>query len=106
MRVSYLWLKELVETSLSPQELAELLTMGGLEVEGVEEVGGEFERVFIGEILQIVPHPRADRLSLCKVRVGRDVLSIVCGATNIFEGAKVPVALHGAKLAKGMRIKR
>ncbi|RLA86142.1 MAG: phenylalanine--tRNA ligase subunit beta [Deltaproteobacteria bacterium] len=106
MRVSYLWLKELVETSLSPQELAELLTMGGLEVEGMEEVGGEFERVFIGEILQIRPHPRADRLSLCEVRVGGETLSIVCGATNIFEGAKVPVALHGAKLAKGVRIKR
>lgn len=95
-----------MDFDLAPSELAELLTMAGLEVEGVEEVGLELEAVEVAQIASISPHPQADRLSLCRVRVGEEVLSIVCGARNMKEGDKVALALVGAQLPSGMRIKR
>ncbi len=106
MKVVFSWLKEFVDFDGSPDELADLLTMKGIEVEGVEFVGEELDDVVIGEILSIDPHPNADRLSLCKVDVGDEVLEIICGAKNIFVGAKVPVAKIGARLPNGMKIKK
>ncbi|RLB07940.1 MAG: phenylalanine--tRNA ligase subunit beta [Deltaproteobacteria bacterium] len=106
MRVSFSWLREYVDFDLTPSELAERLTMAGLEVEGVEEVGTDLKGVMVAQILSICPHPRADRLSLCQVRVGEEVLPIVCGAGNIKEGDKVPLALVGAELPHGVRIER
>jgi phenylalanyl-tRNA synthetase beta chain len=106
MRVSVAWLKEYVDCELAPSELADLLTMAGLEVEGVEEKEPELKGVVVGEIASIAPHPRADRLSLCRVKVGTKTCAIVCGARNMREGDKVAVALAGAELPGGVRIKK
>jgi phenylalanyl-tRNA synthetase beta chain len=85
---------------LSAREIAEKLTLGLCEVEHVEEVGHPFEGVVAGEILDVAPHPDAQRLRLARVRVSEEAeaLQIVCGAPNIATGQRVPVALPGAKL--------
>lgn len=103
MKVSFNWLKEFVEIGLSPHELAGRLTMAGLEVEGIEEIRTpwESEKVVVGRIAEIKPHPQKNGLSLCQVDVGGPVVPIVCGARNISVGDLVPVALPGARLADG-----
>lgn len=106
MRVSYNWLKDYVEFDLSPEELAHVLTMGGLEVEGIEYLGEGIENVVVGQIKEITDHPNADKLVICRVDVGQRVLQIVTGAPNVKEGAKVALALVGAKLPNGMAIKK
>ncbi|MGH2408232.1 MAG: phenylalanine--tRNA ligase subunit beta [Candidatus Limnocylindrales bacterium] len=108
MRVPISWLRDYVDIDLSPDELAERLTLLGMEVKGVERRGTDWQGVVVGELLVVEPHPNADRLSLTKVRVaeGGEVLSIVCGATNIAPGQKVPVALPGAVLPGGRAIER
>ncbi len=106
MKVSLNWLKDYVDIPMDLKDLVNLLTMGGLEVEEVSRVGEGFEKVIVGEIESIQRHPNADRLSWVKVKTGQENLSIVCGATNIKEGQKVPLALVGAKLPNGMEIKR
>ncbi len=106
MKVSLNWLKDYVDIQMDLKDLVNLLTMAGLEVEEVSTVGEGFEKVIVAEIESIQKHPNADRLSLVKVKTGKESLSIVCGATNIREGQKVPLALLGAKLPNGMEIKR
>ncbi|WP_003541739.1 phenylalanine--tRNA ligase subunit beta [Desulfotomaculum nigrificans] len=107
MRVSYNWLKEYVDITISPQELADRLTLAGLAVDAVEEVGAEIENVVTGRIIKIEKHPNADKLVVCTVDVGQpETLQIVTGATNVREGHIIPVALEGAKLAGGLQIKR
>ncbi|OGP53111.1 MAG: phenylalanine--tRNA ligase subunit beta [Deltaproteobacteria bacterium RBG_13_52_11] len=106
MRVSFNWLKEYVDCELAPSELADLLTMAGLEIEGVEEVGPEFKGVVVAQITSIAPHPQADRLSLCRVKVAEKPYSIVCGARNMKEGDKVALALVGAELPEGVKIQK
>lgn len=102
MKISYNWLKTIIDTHLSPTEIADLLTACGLEVEGletVESVPGGLAGIVIGEVLSKEKHPDADKLSLTKVHVGQtEPLSIVCGAPNVEAGQKVVVALIGAKL--------
>src|SRR6266480_5295988 len=91
---------------MSTQELARVLTMGGLDVESVEPVAPAFDKVVVGQVLQAAKHPNADRLTLCKVDVGGDTtLAIVCGAPNVVAGMKAPVAMLGARLP-GMEIKQ
>ncbi|HXG40712.1 MAG TPA: phenylalanine--tRNA ligase subunit beta, partial [Candidatus Limnocylindrales bacterium] len=107
MRVPLSWLREYVEVELSADELAERLTLLGMEVKSVERWGAEWDRVVVGELLDVRPHPRADRLSLARAAVGDgEALEIVCGATNIAPGQRVPVALPGATLPGGRRIER
>lgn len=107
MRVSYQWLKDYVDIQISPQELADKLTLSGLAVDVVEELGAEIENVVTGRIEKIERHPNADKLVVCQVDVGQgEPLQIVTGATNVGEGHIIPVALEGAKLAKGLQIKR
>lgn len=106
MRISYNWLKEYVEFDLSPQQVADRLTMAGLEVEGLEYLGEGIEGVIVGRIAKIVPHPDADRLTVCDVETGSEVLPIVCGAKNMKEGDKVPLAIAGAKLPGGVKISK
>ncbi len=106
MKVSLNWLKDYVDIQMDLKDLVNLLTMAGLEVEEVSTVGEGFEKIIVAEIESIQKHPNADRLSLVKVKTGEENLSIVCGATNIREGQKVPLALVGAKLPNGMEIKR
>lgn len=108
MRVSYQWLSEYVDLSdTTPQQLAELLTRSGIEVEAVEPRNLGVENVVIGYVKERRQHPDADRLSVCIVDVGQqEDLQIVCGAANVAAGQKVPVALPGAKLPGGVKIKR
>lgn len=107
MRVSLKWLRQYVDITVPADELAERLTMAGLAVEAIDRPGEGIDKVYIGKILKIEPHPNADRLSVCKVTLGGDeVLEIVTGATNIREGDVVPVAVEGARLAGGLVIKK
>jgi phenylalanyl-tRNA synthetase beta chain len=107
MKVPLSWLREFVDVELEPERLAERLTLLGMEVQGIERRGGDWQNVVVGELLEVAPHPRADRLSLTKVTVGSgEAVDIVCGATNIAAGQRVPVALPGAVLPGGRRIER
>ncbi len=99
MKFSESWLRSFVDPPLSTQELAYVLAMGGLKVESVEPVAPPFDKVVVGRVIEVARHPNADRLSLCKVDVGRGApLAVVCGAPNVIAGMKAPVALVGARL--------
>jgi phenylalanyl-tRNA synthetase beta chain len=106
MKVSLNWLRDFVEIQMELKDLLNLLTMAGLEVEGATSVGEGLENVVVAEIQTIRKHPNADRLSLVEAKTHQDTLSVVCGATNIKEGQKVPLALVGARLPNGIEIKR
>lgn len=98
MKVTLNWLKQYVDFDWSPDDLTERLTMLGLEVEGVEKLGGGFEGIVVAEVLSKEKHPNADKLSLCQVNDGRGQRQIVCGAANFKAGDKVPLILPGASL--------
>jgi phenylalanyl-tRNA synthetase beta chain len=107
VRVPLSWLSDYVDLDLTPDQLADRLTRLGMEVKGIERWGADWHDVVVGELLTVARHPNADRLSLTTVRVGDgEPLSIVCGATNIAPGQRVPVALPGAVLPGGRRIER
>ena len=106
MKVSLNWIKDYVEIRMELKDLVDLLTMAGLEVEGTTSVGEGFEKVVVAEIQSVRRHPDADRLSLVEAKTHRETFSIVCGATNIRGGQKVPLALVGARLPNGVEIKR
>jgi phenylalanyl-tRNA synthetase beta chain len=107
MKISERWLREWIPLALNTEALAERLTMAGLEVGAITPVAADLKLVVVGEILAAVPHPQADRLRVCRVSVGkRQVLDIVCGASNAAQGLKVPVALVGAVLPNGTEIKQ
>jgi len=108
MKVSVEWLREYVELPDCPDELVDVLPMLGIEVEEEEDDSGpQLDNVVVGEVLSKEPHPEADRLSVCSVEVGADEpATIVCGATNFSPGDRVPVALPGAKLPGGFKIKK
>lgn len=106
MKVSYKWLQEFVDIDISPQELADRLTLAGITVEGVVETGEGVEKVLTGRIESIARHPNADKLMVTYVNVGAEKLQIVTAATNVIEGDIIPVAVEGAKLAGGLVIKR
>ena len=106
MKVSLNWIKDYVEIRMELKDLVDLLTMAGLEVEGTTSVGEGFEKVVVAEIQSVQRHPNADRLSLVEAKTHRETFSIVCGATNIRGGQKVPLALVGARLPNGVEIKR
>jgi len=96
------WLREFCNPPLSTQQLADTLTMAGLEVEELRPVAPPFTRVVVGEIKEAVQHPNADRLRVCQVDVGQGaLLNIVCGAPNARAGIRVPCALVGAELPPG-----
>ena len=98
MKVTLNWLKQYVDFNWSPEELAERLTMLGLEVEGVRKLGGEFEGIVVAQVITRDKHPNADKLSLCRVNGGKGERQIVCGAQNFQAGDKVPLILPGASL--------
>lgn len=108
MRVSYNWLKQYVDLELSPVELADKLTMAGLEVDSVEYLAEGIENVVVGRIIEVERHPNADKLLVCTVDVGAhgDRLQIITGATNVAPGQLVPVALVGAVLPGNFKIKK
>lgn len=104
MKIPLSWLKEYVQVDATPQEIADRLTFSGTEVGGIEKVGGDFDRVVVGEISAIERHPKADKLHICIVNDGARSVRVVCGANNYVVGDKVPLACVGAKLANGMTI--
>jgi phenylalanyl-tRNA synthetase beta chain len=96
------WLREFCNPPITTQQLADTLTMAGLEVEEVKPVAPSFSKIVVGEIKEAVQHPNADRLRVCQVDVGQgSLLNIVCGAPNARVGIKVPCALVGAELPPG-----
>ena len=107
MRVPLSWLREYVDLQQTPEQLAERLTLLGMEVKGIEAWGADWRSVVVGELLTVEKHPYADRLHLTTVNVGSgEPLHIVCGAHNIEPGQRVPVALPGAVLPGERRIER
>lgn len=105
MKISLNWLKELVPVEVDAGELAQRLTMLGLEIEAITEPGKDINEIYVGRILEIEPHPDADKLVVCKTDIGRDEpLQIVCGATNMKPGDIVPTAIDGATLPGGFKI--
>ena len=106
MIVTYNWIKEFVDCDLPVEELSHLLTMLGLEVERMEIVGGGMDDVVVAQVVEKAQHPNADKLSLCKVNDGSEILTIVCGAQNFKAGDKVALAKIGATLPGDFKIKR
>lgn len=107
MRVPVEWAKEYVDLNgIGERELIDKLVLTGSNNEGSAPVCKDLKNVVVGKILEIKVHPNADKLSICQVDVGSEVLQIVTGATNINEGDYIPVALHGAVIADDIRIKR
>ena len=107
MKISEQWLREWVTSKLSVTELADCLTMAGLEVNAIEPLGQLHSKIVVGKIIALAPHPNADRLRLCQVDVGRQrPLPVVCGAANAKLGIRAPLALVGAKLPDGTEIRK
>ena len=107
MKFSENWLRTLVNPDLSSEALAHALTMAGLEVEALEPVAPAFDNVVVAEVLDMVKHPNADRLKVCRVNAGEaEPLTIVCGAANVAVGVRVPCARIGAVLPGGFVIKQ
>ncbi len=102
MRISLNWLKELVDYTIDPEQLAQTLTMAGFEVEDIEDRRTWADGVVVGKVISCQPHPNADKLSVCQVDVGNvlEPLHIVCGARNVREKIYVPVATLGTYLPK------
>jgi len=98
MKVTLNWLKQYVDFNWSPEETVERLTMLGLEVEGVQKIGGEFTGIVVAQVITRDKHPNADKLSVCRVNDGTTERQIVCGAQNFKAGDKVPLILPGASL--------
>src|SRR5213082_1838889 len=106
MKFSVNWLREFVTLPSSVDELADLLTMAGIEIEGIEKRGAKFDNVVVAQIKISEQHPNADRLSVCQVDDGSgQTRQIVCGAKNYKVGDKVPLALPGAELIGGLKIR-
>lgn len=107
MKFSEKWLREWVDPALSTGELVERLTMAGLEVDTVEPAAPAFQQVVVGEVLDVQPHPDADKLRVCTVNAGsNEHLQIVCGAPNVHAGMRAPVALIGGRLPGNVKIKK
>ncbi|NOZ63892.1 MAG: phenylalanine--tRNA ligase subunit beta [Caldiserica bacterium] len=104
MKILYHWVKEFIDIPFSAPELADKLTSLGLEIEEVEEI--KLPSVIVGEVLKVSPHPNADKLSVCEVFTGKEKVQVVCGAPNVREGIKSPLALVGAVLPGGMKIEK
>ena len=113
MKISYNWLKQYINIELPPEQVSDILTNIGLEVEGAEtfqSVKGGLDGVVIGEVLMCNKHPNADKLTVTTVDIGEDeTLQIICGAPNVKAGQKVPVAKVGSTLyptEEGFTIKK
>ncbi|GBE13470.1 phenylalanine--tRNA ligase beta subunit [bacterium BMS3Bbin14] len=107
MKFTLKWLSEYVSIGdLSPEQLADRLTMLGLEVEAVQDLSQGLEGILTAKIVEVRPHPDADRLTLCTVEVGDDVVPVVCGAPNVRAGLVTAIALPGVTMPGGLRIKK
>lgn len=111
MKISEQWLREWVNPNNDTQALADQLTMAGLEIDDIETVAADFSGVVVGEVINVDPHPDADKLRVTQVNINTEApLQIVCGAPNVYVGMRAPVATIGAKLptedGKGFKIKK
>ena len=107
MKFSEKWLREWVNPNVDTATLSAQLTLAGLEVDAIEPVAGDFSGVLVGQVVSVEPHPDADKLRLCKVDVAADeLLSIVCGASNVRLDLKIPVAVIGSVLPGNFKIKK
>ncbi len=107
MKITLYWMREFAPVEVAPAQLAEQLTLAGLEVESIAPAAGAFSNVVVGQVLECRRHPDAEKLSVCEVTTdGANRLTIVCGAKNVRAGLKVAVALVGAQLPGGIAIKR
>lgn len=106
MKISIDWLKDYIDIKQSPAKIADSLTMGIAEVEEVVNLADKFENIVVGEVLEKEKHPNADKLSKALINVGDKKLNIVCGASNLEKGQKVPVALVGAVLPGDFKIEK
>ena len=100
MKISHRWLKDYIRFRLSPAELSDKLSMLGLEVGSYEDMAAKYDKILVGKVLTKTKHPNADRLVLCTVDTGKEILEIVCGAPNVAAGQKVAVALVGARIPR------
>ena len=105
MLVSLKWLKDYVDINITAEELAEKLTMAGLQVDEIKNIRPSFSGVVVAKIISVLPHPDADKLSLCDVTDGSQTYKVVCGARNIKAGDVVPLAKVGATIPGGYTIK-
>ena len=102
MKTSLSWIKEYVpDLDVQPQEYMDAMTLSGSKAEGYEKLDADLDKIVIGQIVKIEPHPDADKLVICQVDIGTETIQIVTGAPNVFEGAKVPVVLDGGRVAGG-----
>ncbi len=106
MKITLNWLREFVDIDRSASDVAEGLTMAGIEVESVQELRPVWSGVEISQVLEVAPHPNADRLRLCRVKTGSGQVAVVCGASNMAAGDKVALAVPGTLLPDGRRIER
>ena len=106
MKVTYNWLKEFTGVNATPEEIANKLTSAGMEVEEIIYQNEHLHDVVVGKIIKIEKHPQADRLVVCQVDIASEIVQIITSATNVFEGAIVPVSLPGADLANGVKIQK
>ena len=106
MNITLNWLKNYIDFDFTAEQLAEKLTMLGVEVETIKQLGVALDGVVVGKVISIRPHPNADKLVLCQVDIGKeDKLQIVCGAPNVRDGMVAPVATIGTELHSGVFIK-
>ena len=102
MNTSLSWIKQYVpDLDVTAQEYTDAMTLTGTKVEGFEVLDADLEKIVIGQITKIEPHPDADKLIICQVNVGEETIQIVTGAPNVKEGDKVPVVLDGGRVAGG-----
>ncbi|MEJ2031779.1 MAG: hypothetical protein P8Y63_01810 [Deltaproteobacteria bacterium] len=106
MKFTISWLKQYIDPGLTAAEVADRLTMAGLEVDSVQELFADLSDIKVAKVLAIERHPNADKLTVCKVAVGDEEKQIVCGAPNVRAGLTTAVALPGARLPSGLVIKK
>ena len=107
MKVSEQWLREWADPPVDTDTLVEQLTAAGLEVDSAAALAPPMDKVVVAEVVEVAPHPQADRLPLCTVDAGSgEALSVVCGADNVHAGMRAPMALVGARLPDGHKIRR
>ena len=106
MKVSLSWLKEYVSINLDTDHLADALTMAGLEVEAVSDRYEYLNSVHVGRIVNIDPHPNSEKLKLCSVDIGTDIISVVCGAPNVKTDMFAPCALPGTSFPRGTALEK
>ena len=100
MNTSLSWIKMYVpDLDVTAQEYTDAMTLSGTKVEGYEELDRDLDRIIIGQIKEIAPHPDADKLIICQVDTGSGIVQIVTGAPNVHVGDKVPVVLDGGRVA-------